>query len=134
MDFRSPSVFRATAAVAMLIVLAIILYESSQMRGQPGVPELTTNEAYVGHFVIYAVVAFCAVTALGRPTLLTLGSVLVLSMALGIAMELYQMHVPTRTASSLDAMADTAGAMAGLIAYTMAVALLEPLRKLPTKF
>ena len=40
-------VFRAAGVVAMLVVLAVILYESSQARGQPGVLELTNQAPLV---------------------------------------------------------------------------------------
>ena len=120
--------------VAMLVVVLVILYESSQPHGSKAVPDLTTNEAYVGHFLIYSAMAFCAMTVLGRLTLQGVVGVFLVALGLGVAMELYQMHVPSRTASDLDAMADAAGAIAGILTYTMAAMLMEPYaRRQPTK-
>jgi VanZ family protein len=118
---------------ASALVLAVILYESSQIRGSTGVPEVTTNEAYVGHFAMYAAIAFCAMMALGRPSVLGFLVVLFGAIALGSAMELYQIHVPTRTASVQDALADTLGATAGLVAFLMFSAFIELQDKPPTK-
>ncbi len=125
MELRNTARLRPIGIAATLTVVAIILYESSQVRGSAGVPELTTNEAYVGHFAIYAAVAFCAMLAVGRPSILVFLAVLGSSIALGAAMEVYQIHVPTRTASVQDAMADAAGALTGLLAFMVLSALLE---------
>ena len=127
------STFRTSAVVAVPVVLVAILYESSQVHGSPGVPALTTNVAYAGHFAIYATLAFCGLAALGRPTWLGTAAVVLFSVGLGIAMEIYQIHVPTRTASVLDAMADTAGVMAGVFVFSVVMVLLEPLGKQSTK-
>ena len=126
-------VFRAAGVVAMLVVLAVILYESSQARGQPGVLELTTNEAYVAHFAVYAVMTFCAMLAVGRASLGNLAVVFLLSVNLGMAMELYQAYEPSRTLSAMDALANAAGAFTGVSAYALLAVLFEPPRRKATK-
>lgn len=117
----------------MLVVLAVVLYESSQARGRPGVPDLTTNAAYAGHFAIYAAMVFCAMVAIGRASFLNLATVFVLAVCLGIAMELYQAFEPTRTASVQDAIANGAGAFFGVGTYAMASMLMEPSREPPRR-
>ena len=133
MPLRNSPVFRAAGMLAMLAVLAVILYESSQARGQPGVLELTTNEAYLGHFAVYAAMTFCAMTAIGRPAPGNLVAVFLLAAGVGLAMEVYQAFEPTRTASLGDVIANTAGAFCGLVVYVTAWVLVEPPVRLPTK-
>jgi VanZ family protein len=125
MELTNPNRLRTVGIGVTAIVLAIILYESSQIRGSAGVPEISTNEAYAGHFAMYAAIAFCAMMAIGRPSVLGFLLVLFGAIALGSAMELYQIHVPTRTASVQDALADTFGAIAGLLAFLMFTSLVE---------
>jgi VanZ family protein len=134
MALRNPARLRSFGIVATAIVLTVILYESSQVRGRAGVPELTTNEAYLGHFAMYAAIAFCAMLAVGKPSVLAFLAVLAGAIALGSAMELYQIHVPTRAASVQDAVADTAGALTGLAAFLLVSFLLEPSGSQSTKY
>ena len=134
MALRSNSpALRLAGVIAMLAVLVVILYESSQARGQPGILDLTTNESYVGHFVIYGLVSFFAMLAIGRPTFGNFVAVFLMACALGAALELYQKYEPTRTASPQDAFADVAGAFSGLVAYGVLVLLLDSPRRLSTK-
>lgn len=133
MLFRSIPALRLASVLALVTVLAVILYESSQARGQPGVIELTTNEAYAGHFTVYAIMVFCAMAVLGRATLIGAASVLLLATSLGVAMELYQALEPSRTASAADALANAAGAAFGIIAFLLAGALLDSRGRQPTK-
>ena len=119
---------------AALLVAAVVLYESAQERGTPGVLELTTNEAYVGHFAIYALMTFCIMVALSPRTLHGLAAILLFAGGLGVLLELYQGQLATRTASAGDAFADVAGAFLGLAAYVALNLLLEPAKQeQPTK-
>lgn len=111
-----PSVRTASLIVAVLVLLTIV-FQSTQARGTPGILDLTTSEAYVGHFLTYAAMAVCALAAFRRPTLLSLITVLLVAAGLGIVMELYQAGVPSRAADPADALADVAGASFGLLAY-----------------
>ena len=125
---------RVAFLVATFAVVAVILYESTQERGRPGVPDLSTNEAYLGHFAVYALMAFCAMVALGPRTLQAFAAVVLIAASLGVSMELYQAQMPSRTASAGDVLADAAGAASGLATYAMLTALLEPpKRSQPTK-
>lgn len=134
MPNRFGPVVRLACFGAALVVVMVILYESMQERGRPGVPDLSTNEAYLGHFAIYAVMAFCALGALGPRTFQGFLAVMLFAAGLGIALELYQAQLPTRTASAGDVLADIAGAIFGAAGYVMLTFLVEPLkRSLPTK-
>lgn len=100
-----------------LAVAAAIVFQSAQARGSPGVVSLTTNEAYAGHFAVYAVMTFAALMALGRRTLPAVLGVLALAAGLGLALEAYQAFVPSRAASGMDAVANASGAALGALLY-----------------
>ena len=135
MSARIGPLLRTVCLLAALAVAAVVLYESTQERGTPGVLELTTNEAYVGHFAIYALMTFCVLVALAPRSLHTVATVVLFSGGLGVALELYQAQLSTRTASTGDALADLAGAFLGLASYIALSLLIDPLREeQPTKF
>ena len=116
MPISAPA-FRAGCVLLTFAVTAVIVYESTQARGEPGVLELTTNEAYLGHFTIYAAMALSAMLALGRRTLFGVALVLLLVAGAGTALELYQAQVPSRSASLGDVLADVAGGLFGILVF-----------------
>lgn len=133
MSQRISPVLRQTGLMATFIIAAVILYESTQERGSPGVPDLTTNEAYVGHFAVYAAMTLCALMAIGRRSLYGMLIVVELAIGLGIAMELFQGMVPSRSSSLGDVVANTSGAVAGAIGYAMLLRLLDLRTPQPTE-
>jgi VanZ family protein len=135
MPARIGPVLRSVCLLAALLVAAVVLYESTQERGTPGVLELTTNEAYLGHFAIYALMTFCTMVALAPRTFHGLAAILLFAAGLGVLLELYQAQLATRTASTGDAFADVAGAFLGLAAFVALHLFLEPPKQeQPTKY
>jgi VanZ family protein len=105
--------FRTLFAVASIAVAAFILYQSTRSNGDPTVPDLTTNEAYAGHLAVYAVLGFCAQTALLSRRLQTVLAVVAAATIFGACIEVYQSTLEGREASAYDALADLAGAAIG---------------------
>lgn len=133
MPFRFNPVIRYACLAATIVVAGVLLYESTQARGSPGVPDLTTNEAYVGHFAIYAAMTLSALAAIGRRSIFGMIIVVELAISLGIAMEIFQGHVPGRTPSMGDVVADATGAVLGALAYAVLLRVYDSLTPQPTK-
>jgi VanZ family protein len=131
---RLSPAFRSGCLLATIVVTGIILLQSMQERGQPGVPDLTSNEAYLAHFAIYAVMTFLALTALAPRTVFGFAVVIIAAIGLGVAMELYQAQTATRSGSAADVLADGAGVLFGAFTYITVTILMEPSRtRQPTK-
>jgi VanZ family protein len=131
---RPSLLLRTTCLVAAFAVAAVVLYESTQERGRPGIPEVSTNLAYAGHFAIYGLMTLLAVVAVAPRSPAAFAIVILTATGLGIAMELYQIHLTTRTASAGDAFADSAGALSAVAAYFALTVLFEaPNRGRPTR-
>ena len=112
--------FRGFWAVLALAVATFILYESTRSRGDPTVPDLTTDEAYVGHLAVYAVLGFCALTAAFARRWRTLIATVVTAGLFGVCIEAYQSTIDGREASAYDALANLTGAALGAaIAYAI---------------
>lgn len=125
---------RTAALLLTLGTLIGVVYESTQAIGEPGVLILTTNQSYVAHFGVYAFLAFAALAAMRRLSWTGLILVIALVSGLGITMELIQSLVPSRAASTNDALADIAGAIAGALTYILLLGLFaapvrQPARK-----
>jgi VanZ family protein len=134
MPVHSGHAFRVASLLATFLVMGAIVFQSAQSRDAPGVLVLTTNEAYAGHFAMYALMTFSALAALGCRGLPLLMAVLVLTAGFGVALEAYQALIPTRTATAADAIANASGAAFGAVAYvafTAGARLLE--RPSPTR-
>jgi VanZ family protein len=119
-----PRIRGACFAVA-LAVTAVILYESTQERGRPGVPDVSTNLAYLGHFATYTLLTICGLIALNPRSMPAFVIVLALAVSLGAGLEAYQIHLSTRTASVGDALADAAGALSAVTAYVALALMLD---------
>ena len=99
--------------MASVAVTVFVLYESTRGRGDPTVPDVSTGVAYVGHFVLYATLAFCVQTALYRRSLVAVAAVTAIVALYGGALEAYQSTLSGREASFYDALANLLGAAAG---------------------
>jgi VanZ family protein len=112
--------FRLFWAVLTFAAAAFILWESTRSRGDPTLPELTTDEAYLGHLAVYAALGFCAQTAALTRRWGTLVAVVAIAGLFGVAIEAYQSTIDGREASAYDALANLAGATIGAaIAYAL---------------
>jgi len=129
MPARVAPLVRAACFTAALAVAAVIFYESTQERGRPGVPDVSTNLAYLGHFATYAVLTICGLIALNPRSPWAFALVLALAVSLGIALEVYQIHLSTRTASVGDAFANAAGALSASTAYVALALWFDPAKR-----
>jgi VanZ family protein len=112
--------FRLFWAVLTFAAAAFILYESTRSRGDPTLPELTTDEAYAGHLAVYAMLGFCAQTAALTRRWGSFVAVVVAAGLFGVFIEAYQSTIDGREASAYDALANLAGATIGAaVAYTL---------------
>jgi VanZ family protein len=112
--------FRLFWAVLTFAAAAFILYESTRSRGDPTLPELTTDEAYVGHLAVYAALGFCAQTAALTRRWRAFVAVVVAAGLFGVCIEAYQSTIDGREASAYDALANLVGATIGAaFAYTL---------------
>jgi VanZ family protein len=112
--------FRLFWAVLTIAISAFILYESTRSLGDPTLPDLTTDEGYVGHLAVYAVLAFCAQTAILTRRWPTLVAVVAAAGVFGVFIEAYQSTIDGREASAYDALANLAGATVGALAASSA--------------
>jgi VanZ family protein len=112
--------FRLFWAVLTFAAAAFILWESTRSRGDPTLPELSTDEAYVGHLAVYAALGFCAQTAALTRRWRAFVAVVVAAGLFGVCIEAYQSTIDGREASAYDALANLVGATIGAaFAYTL---------------
>jgi len=105
-------------ALATLAVAVFIFYQSTRGGADPTVPDLTTAEAYLGHLAVYAVLGFCAQTAVLSRRLRTVVAVVAAAALFGGCIEVYQSTIEGREGSAFDALANLTGAALGvLVAY-----------------
>ena len=107
--------FRLFWATLTIAIAAFILYESTRSLGDPTLPDLTTDEGYVGHLAVYTVLAFCAQTAILTRRWPTPVAVVAAAGLFGVLIEAYQSSLDGREASPYDALANLAGAALGAL-------------------
>jgi VanZ family protein len=107
--------FRVFWAILTVSVATLIFFESTRSRGDPTLPDLTTDEAYLGHLAVYAVLGFCAQTAAFARRWRTLVAVVAAAGLFGVCIEAYQSTIDGREASTYDALANLAGAALGAV-------------------
>jgi VanZ family protein len=112
-DSNSERWFRGFWMLATGAVGALIFYESTRAAGDPTVPSLATAWTYVGHVAVYAVLGFCAQTAVLSQRWHALVAVVLAASAFGAGIEVYQSTLDGRTGSGYDAVANLAGALMG---------------------
>jgi VanZ family protein len=105
--------FRAFWTVVTIAVAVFIFYQSTGGSSDPGVPDLSTTQAYVGHVGVYAVLGFCAQTALLSRRWQTIAGAIIVAGLFGAGLELYQSTLEGREASVYDAIANLTGAILG---------------------
>jgi VanZ family protein len=93
----------------------VILYESTRPGDDAALPDVSTGWAYVGHFVSYAALAFCAQMALLRRNLFMVCAITTVAAICGGLLEAYQSTLTGREASILDALANLLGAGGGAL-------------------
>jgi VanZ family protein len=77
------------------------------------VPDVSTSAAYLGHFLLYAALAFSVQTALYVRSLPAVALVAAFVALYGGALEAYQSTLSGRESSIFDALANLLGAAAG---------------------
>jgi VanZ family protein len=108
--------FRAFWALAALAASVFIFYQSSRGGDDPTVPVVSTTLAYAGHVALYAVLAFCALTALRTRKTTAVAGVIAAATLFGVFNEAYQASLPDREASVYDELANLLGATLGAAA------------------
>jgi len=105
--------FRAAWALFAAALAAFVFYESTRGAGDPTVPDVSTSAAYLGHFLLYAALAFSVQTALHARSLPAVAIVAACVALYGGALEAYQSTLSGREASIFDALANLLGAAGG---------------------
>ena len=105
--------FRTAWALAAAAIAVFVLYESTRGSGDPTVPDVSTSAAYLGHFFLYAALAFSVQTALYARSLPAVALVAACVALYGGALEAYQSTLSGRESSIFDALANLLGAAAG---------------------
>jgi len=110
--------WRVVAAVLAVAIVVLGVAPIGGMVEAVGPPDPVTT---AGHFVSYAALAFALTAALSgwRTTRRTLVVAFVLAVALGTAVELLQGPIPYRDASLVDLAVDAAGAVTGLVVFSV---------------
>jgi VanZ family protein len=115
MRLRRVDWFRGFWALVAALIVVFVFYESTRDSGDPAVPEVSTATAYVGHFMLYAALAFSAQTALHARNRASVAIVILIVALYGGLLEAYQSTLPDREASTFDALANLLGAAAGAV-------------------
>jgi VanZ family protein len=105
--------FRAAWALAAGLIAAFVFYESTRGAGDPTVPDVSTSAAYLGHFLLYAALAFSAQSAHYARSLPAVALVAACVALYGGALEAYQSSLSGRESSIFDALANLLGAASG---------------------
>ena len=105
--------FRTAWALVAAAIAAFVFYESTRGAGDPTVPDVSTSAAYLGHFLLYAALAFSVQTALYARSLPAVALVAACVALYGGALEAYQSTLSGRESSIFDALANLLGAAAG---------------------
>ena len=107
--------------VAYMVLIFIL--SSSPLTGK--IPLIWIYQDKVIHFVEYGILAFLLARALTGPDATPKpwrpGAALLLTVIFGVSDEIHQSMVPGRDASFTDLLANTVGAMAGVLLWTVLV-------------
>lgn len=117
---RGPRLWQVVAAAwALVIVLTGVVPTHEALEATVGSREDLV--ASLGHFGEYAVLAFALAAAFGgwRVEARALALAGGVSIALGWAMEVVQLSLPYRDFQVTDGLVDTAGAVAGLLVFSV---------------
>ena len=112
-------------------MVLIFLLSSSPLTGK--IPPIWIYQDKIIHFVEYGILAFLLARALTGPDSTPKpwrpGAALLLAVVFGISDEIHQSMVPGRDASFTDLLANTVGAMAGVLLWTILVHRWATIRK-----
>ena len=118
-DVPAPTRFSLAGGFAMAVVLASMMHAPASVFAGTGPFDLVSVDKWI-HFGSYAMVGMLIAYATSARTLAVFVAIAVVTICLGIGVELIQSTIPWRTMEAVDVVANTTGTVVGIAMWRIA--------------